>query len=211
MLPSRLSSRARSVRRGVVRARLFAAGRRSSIGSRAARTNGRISSRITGAVSAARRIDAFICVEVAGERAQVVEGRAEHAARSDVDLAERRPRGRQRARQQRDRALHVQVLLGDRAEGGVGGVDELRELVAVVADRLREDVEVVDQVGEVLPPLGDQRCSAWPSSRLIGPRLAEHLAEVAARGPSGPGRRRRTAAAGRPGCRRRAPRGSRRG
>ena len=51
--------------------------------------------------------------------------------------------------------MDVLVLLGDRPESAVGGGDEPRQVVLGLADLGRQHVEAVDQVGEVLPALGD--------------------------------------------------------
>src|SRR5439155_10372417 len=76
--------------------------------------------------------------------------------RERVRLVERRLRRRERRRQQLERLADVRVLVRESAEVRVGRADELRELVVALAELVREQREVVDHAGQVLPPLREQ-------------------------------------------------------
>src|SRR5205823_1524686 len=86
--------------------------------------------------------------ERARERAQLVQRRSQQARR-DGRLAEAAAGLRERAREQVQQALHVAVLLGEDREHGVRGVDQLRELLVLSAERFHQQAEVVDRASYV--------------------------------------------------------------
>jgi hypothetical protein len=89
--------------------------------------------------------------ERARRRAQVAERRAERPA-EPVDLAERGVGDLQRLRELLQRAAQVAVLVGEGAEDGVRAVDELGELVVLLADGLDQQAQVVDRAADVAAP-----------------------------------------------------------
>ena len=83
---------------------------------------------------------------------QRLQRRAERVAQRG-ELAERDLGVGQRRRELRERGLDVLVLGGEGAEDRVGGVDELGELGVLVAQRVGQQLEVVDGATDVDSPL----------------------------------------------------------
>ena len=79
---------------------------------------------------------------------QLAQRRPQHVG-GDGELAEAATRLRQRAGEQAQRALHVLVLLGEHREHGVRGVDQLRQLLVLAAERFDQQAEVVDRARDV--------------------------------------------------------------
>ena len=139
------------------------------------------------------------------------EGRAE-LLRERVGGGERGARLLERARQEPQRLADVLVLRGERAEVRVGRDDELRELLVLGPDLVRQRAEVVDHAAEVPAPLR-QLAVDLREVAVGGLEPLERGAQVCARPP-----RRRTprrpswrGSSGSRACPGRAGRGSRRG
>ena len=92
--------------------------------------------------------------ERARRRAQLLGRRAEQLGER-VDAVERVGRLRQRARQLVHGGGDVGLLLGERVEHGGRGVDQPREVVVVLGELGREDVERADEVAQLLAARGD--------------------------------------------------------